>query len=74
MSERDPLCFQCGNPVTTPPRVRYLATGEACPQCQLRYIDSLPSLLPSEPPAVHHEEPEIRPTSEDTWPDDPRPA
>ena len=76
MSERDPLCFQCGHPVTTPPRVQYLATGEVCPQCELRFVDSLPSLLPCEPAALRGAEPEpgVRPSSEDPWLDDPRPA
>jgi hypothetical protein len=49
MSESsDPVCFQCGNPVTDPPRIHYLASGEACHHCRDRFVDSLPTLLPGE--------------------------
>jgi len=49
MSEESaPVCIRCGNPVTDPPRIQYLASGEACYCCRDRYVDSLPSLLPAE--------------------------
>ncbi len=52
MSEKnDPVCFQCGNTVSVPPRIHYLASGEACAQCRDRFVDSLPALLPGEFPA-----------------------
>lgn len=46
--ERDPLCFQCSQPVTSPPRINYLADGDPCPACHNRFVDSLPPLLPGE--------------------------
>jgi hypothetical protein len=47
MSEKsDPLCFQCGRPVTSPPQVNLLPNGDTCPQCRDRFVDALPPLLP----------------------------
>ena len=52
----DPRCFTCRQLVEEPPVLNHLANGRACPACQERVLDSLPSLLPSSPVDVEIEE------------------
>jgi hypothetical protein len=51
--DRVPLCFSCGLPVTTPPRLNELPDGSPCPTCRARALDvvapALPRALPSDP-------------------------
>lgn len=40
------LCFTCGHPVGEPPRLNPLASGEPCPTCAERLLESIPAALP----------------------------
>ncbi|MEW6072804.1 MAG: hypothetical protein AB1726_09470 [Planctomycetota bacterium] len=54
---RDPVCIQCGEPVTDPPRIPLLPSGRPCPRCRDRFVESLPSLLPGSGEPVAGEAP-----------------
>ena len=40
------LCFTCGQPVSDPPVLNELPSGEPCPACRERALDAAPALLP----------------------------
>jgi len=42
------LCITCGQPTGGAPRLNTLSSGQACPTCRDRLLESLPSLLPGE--------------------------
>jgi len=42
------LCITCGQAFAGPTRINTLPSGQACPACRDRLLESLPSLLPSE--------------------------
>jgi DNA-directed RNA polymerase subunit RPC12/RpoP len=50
-----PLCFTCGQAFAGPTRLNTLPGGQACPTCRDRLLESLPSLLPSDPEALEEE-------------------
>jgi hypothetical protein len=41
------ICFTCGQPVTTPPRLNDLPDGGPCPTCRERALDTVAPALPS---------------------------
>lgn len=41
------LCFTCGLPLGDPPRLNHLPSGQVCPRCSERLLETLPPLLPS---------------------------
>ena len=58
------LCISCGQPVTDPPRLNVLPSGEPCPACRARALDAAPSILPSTGPRPL--KPETEPVAEPT--------
>ena len=52
--DRVPLCFSCGLPVTSPPRLNDLPDGTPCPICRERALDVVAAALPH--PGPFHEE------------------
>jgi hypothetical protein len=49
--DRVPLCFSCGLPVTTPPRLNELPDGSPCPTCRARALDVVAPALPRPVPS-----------------------
>ena len=42
----EPICFTCGQPAGSPPRLNRLEDGRACPGCAERVQEALPPALP----------------------------
>ncbi|HVS11126.1 MAG TPA: hypothetical protein VMS76_14750 [Planctomycetota bacterium] len=45
-SPGEPICFTCGQPAGSPPRLNRLEDGSACQGCAERVQEALPPALP----------------------------
>jgi len=61
------LCITCGQTAGDPPQLNHLASGEVCPACHARFLDSQPPLLPGfqHAPAEASEAPEVEEAEEE---------
>ena len=50
------LCFACGMPVTTPPRLNDMPDGSPCRTCRERALDLVPAPRPKRAPELDPEE------------------
>lgn len=67
------LCFTCGQAFAGPTRINTLPSGQACPTCRDRLLESLPSLLPSEAEEELVEEEAVHAHAEGAEPPGPSP-
>lgn len=44
--QAEPICFTCGEPAGSPPRMNRLEDGRGCPACMERVQEALPPALP----------------------------
>jgi len=54
----NPLCFTCGLPFGDAARLNHLPSGQVCPSCRDRLLETLPAPFPASPGARSHDAPE----------------